>query len=152
MRDELPEEATDLVRWIDTDVMIADPLTKAMEPVKLIEMLDTNVWDITQPIEAVQKKRAKQAARRKALDTWERVDPAASTFQGIDATGPSWHTVTRRVTKDARTGDVIDDDYKPQKQTEKYLYRELPKAPRDIRTIFYYEASPDEDSADESVT
>ena len=152
LRGELPEDATDVVRWIDTDVMVADPLTKTMEPVKLIEMLDTNVWDITQPIEAVQKKRAKQAARRKALDTWERVDPAASTFQGIDATGPSWLAVTRRVTKDARTGDVIDDDYKPQKQTEKYLYRELPKAPRDIRTIFYYEASPDEDSADESVT
>ena len=133
-------------------MMIADPLTKTMEPVKLIEMLDTNVWDITQPIEAVQKKRAKQAARRKALDTWERVDYAATTFQGIDATGPSWQTVTRRVTKDARTGDVIDDDYKPNTRTEKYLYRELPQAPRDIRTIFYYESSPDEDSADESVT
>ena len=51
------EDATDIVRWINTDVMIADPLTKTMEPVKLVEMLDTNVLDITQPIEAVLKKR-----------------------------------------------------------------------------------------------
>ena len=37
-----PEDATDLVRWIDTDVMVADPLTKTMEPVKLAEILDTS--------------------------------------------------------------------------------------------------------------
>ena len=73
LKDEVPEDATDLVRWIDTDVMVADPLTKTMEPVKLVEMLDTNAWNIAQPIEAVLKKRAKQAARRKAQDTWERV-------------------------------------------------------------------------------
>ena len=63
--DEMPKGATDSVRWIDTDVMIADPLTKAMEPDKLMAALDSNHWDIEQPIESVIKKRAKQLARRK---------------------------------------------------------------------------------------
>ena len=45
--DDLPTDATDTVRWIDTDVMVADPLTKSMEPIKLIDMLDANWWDIT---------------------------------------------------------------------------------------------------------
>ena len=124
--------------------MVADPLTKTMEPVKLVEMLDTNAWDISQPIEAVLKKRAKQAARRKAQDTWERVDYAATNFQGIDVGGPSWQSVTRRVTKDVRTGDVIDDEYKLTKHDKKFLFRELPGAPRDISIVFYYIA-PSED-------
>ena len=37
--------------------MVADPLTKAMEPVELVEMLDTNAWNIARPLEAVLKKR-----------------------------------------------------------------------------------------------
>ena len=53
------------MRWIDTDVMIADPFTKAMEPDKLVAALDSNLWDIEQPIESVIKKKAKQLARRK---------------------------------------------------------------------------------------
>ena len=60
-----PEDATDIVRWIDTDVMICDPLTKVMEPVKLTQALDSNEWDLTQPIESLLKKRAKQVQRRK---------------------------------------------------------------------------------------
>ena len=45
---------------------------------------------------------------------------------------------TRRVTKDVRTGDVIDDEYKLIKHNKKFLFRELPGAPRDISTVFYY--------------
>ena len=59
------DQLTDIVRWIDTDVMIADPLTKVMEPAKLVEALETNVLDIEQPIDSVVKKRAKQLQRRK---------------------------------------------------------------------------------------
>ena len=133
--------------------MIVDPLTKTMEPVKLVEFLDTNVWDIAQPIEAVQKKKAKQASRRKDQVTWERVDHSATHFQGIDVGGPSWRVVTRRVTKDAKTGDTIDDDFRVHTREEHYLYREVPKAPRDIRTLFYYSGKADDgdESADESV-
>eukprot|EP00971_Amphidinium_carterae_P352490 6492618-Amphidinium_carterae.1 len=68
LEDERPSNATDLVFWIDTDVMIADPLTKAMDPSKLLEALRTNHLDLNQPHESVQKKRAKQLARRKNKD------------------------------------------------------------------------------------
>ena len=57
--------ATDSIRWIDTDCMIADPLTKVMDPVKLLDALDTNRWSLKQPIESIIKKRAKQLQRRK---------------------------------------------------------------------------------------
>eukprot|EP00439_Symbiodinium_sp_Y106_P083063 s1580_g22.t2 len=58
------DQLTDIVRRIDTDVMIADPLTKVMEPTKLVEALKTNTLDVEQPLESVVKKRAKQLQRR----------------------------------------------------------------------------------------
>ena len=58
-------DLTDKVRWIDTDVMVADPLTKVMEPVKLVHVLETNELDVEQPLDSVLKKRAKQLQRRK---------------------------------------------------------------------------------------
>ena len=66
--DKMPEIRTDYVRWVDTDVMIADPLTKAMDPSKMQTALDSNFWDLSQPIESVIKKRAKQLSRRKTQD------------------------------------------------------------------------------------
>ena len=63
--DDRPIEPTDEVRWIDTDVMVADPLTKVMESTKLVECLTTNKLNIEQPIDSVIKKRAKQLQRRK---------------------------------------------------------------------------------------
>ena len=68
VQDERPKHPTDDVRWIDTDVMLADPLTKVMEPVKLLEALESNFWDTQQPLESVLKKKAKQLARRKTVD------------------------------------------------------------------------------------
>jgi hypothetical protein len=61
-------EATDYCRWVDTDVMLADCLTKVMEPTKLIEALDSNYWDCTQPLDSIAKKKAKQLQRRKTVD------------------------------------------------------------------------------------
>ena len=49
--------------------------------------------------------------------------------------------MVRRVTKDLRTGAVIDDDHKVLTIDNKYLTREIPQAPRDVRTIFYYPKS-----------
>ena len=69
VQDEMPSHPTDIVRWIDTDVMLADPLTKQMEANKLVEAMDSNTWNIRQPIESVIKKRAKQLARRKNPET-----------------------------------------------------------------------------------
>ena len=65
LQDERPKIVTDNIRWIDTSVMIADPLTKLMDPVKLVEAIDTNRWSIEQPINSVIVKKAKQLQRRK---------------------------------------------------------------------------------------
>ena len=45
--------------------MIADPMTKIMDPIKLQTALDTNEWSMTQPLESLAKQRAKQLQRRK---------------------------------------------------------------------------------------
>ena len=77
-----PEEPTDKVRWLDTDVMIADPLTKLMESEKLIYTLKTNHWDIQQLHHAILIKRAKRLKRRKTehteIDTQQEVSQAES--------------------------------------------------------------------------
>ena len=65
MDDERPTEGTDAVLWVDTDVMLADPLTKRMDAKKLWEALDSNFWDMKQPIESLRKKKLKQEQRRK---------------------------------------------------------------------------------------
>ena len=80
VQDEPPEEPADKVRWIDTDVMIADPLAKLMESEKLIYTLKTNHWDIQQPQHSIWIKRAKQLKRRKTehtgIDNQQEVSPA----------------------------------------------------------------------------
>ena len=47
-----PTETTDSIRWIDTDIMLADPLTKAMTGEKLIEAMRTNKWTCHSPLRA----------------------------------------------------------------------------------------------------
>ena len=136
LKDEIPEGATDSVRWIDTDVLMAGPLTKTMEPVKMVETLDSNLWDLEQPIGAIQKKRAKQKSRRKIQKTIELVNEKANKF--VLAPEDQDIRIPRRLTRDATTGEVIDDDFRYDKRTPKYLSRELPKALRNIRTTFYY--------------
>ena len=68
IEDDLPviDEATDIIRWIDTDTMLADCLTKVMDASKLMATLESNFWDIKQPIESLRKKRLKQAQRQAA--------------------------------------------------------------------------------------
>ena len=61
----LTAEATDVVRWVDTDVMIVDPLTKVMGCTKLVRAIETNRWSLAQPLESLQKKRIKQKQRAK---------------------------------------------------------------------------------------
>ena len=60
------EETTDSIRWIDPDIMLADPLTKSMTSDKLTEALRTNKWDFAQPTGSLQKKGIKQSQRAAA--------------------------------------------------------------------------------------
>ena len=74
--DELPSITTDRIRWIDTDVMLADPLTKAMDGEKLVKVMNTGRWSTLQPIDSIAKKKAKQLARKRKLteepkDEWK---------------------------------------------------------------------------------
>ena len=60
------EETTDSIRWIDTDIMLADPLTKSVISDKLTEALRTSKWDLAPPIDSLLKKRIKQSQRAAA--------------------------------------------------------------------------------------
>ena len=72
-----PEETTDSIWWIDTDIMLADPLTKRMTSDKLTEALRTNKLDLAQPIESLQKKRIKQSQRAAAKKDKKKVAAAS---------------------------------------------------------------------------
>ena len=109
-----------------------------MDADKLNAFCDTNEWDTRQPIESVLKKKAKQNARRKALLSYEREDLQQTNYLLPGEDGPDLDLITRRCTRDLKTGIVIDDDFKFQRTKPKHRIRELPKGPRDIRTIFYY--------------
>ena len=61
-----PKETTDSIRWTDTDIMLADPLTKSMSSDELTEAMRTNKLDLAQPIESLPKKRIKRSQRAAA--------------------------------------------------------------------------------------
>ena len=63
--DDKPAETTDIVRWTDTSVMPADPLTKVMKDSYLREILKTNFWDFKQNEDAKEQKAQRQESRRR---------------------------------------------------------------------------------------
>jgi hypothetical protein len=67
MTDFVPpiEAASDIIRWIDTDVMPADAMTKMMDLSAIQKFFMSNTWNIAQAEESKLKKLAKQLARRK---------------------------------------------------------------------------------------
>ena len=78
--DSLPneEEFTDRVRWIDTDAMAVDALTKIMDLNAVNTFAGSNFWSLKQPHESILKKKAKQIARRKTQDSEETESPVLS--------------------------------------------------------------------------
>ena len=56
----------DSIRWIGTDIMLADPPIKSMISDKLTEALRTDKWDPARPIESLQKRSIKQSQRAAA--------------------------------------------------------------------------------------
>ena len=64
LQDEQPSECTDIVRWIDTAVMPADPLTKSMSDDFLQQILDSNIWNFEQPADSKAEKIKKQIGRK----------------------------------------------------------------------------------------
>ena len=65
MLEDKPDPPTDIIRWIDTTVMLADCLTKSMRDTYLMEVIQSNVWNYAQTEEAKKVKARKQEQRRK---------------------------------------------------------------------------------------
>jgi hypothetical protein len=61
-------DPTDIIRWIDTTVMVADCLTKPMKGDFLQIVVDTNIWNFEQTEEARSVKLKKQIQRRRTKD------------------------------------------------------------------------------------
>ena len=62
-----PPNPSDSIRWIDTLVMVADCLTKAMRDDYLMNVLQTNVWNFVQTEEAkaIKTRKSEQRARKR---------------------------------------------------------------------------------------
>ena len=85
--DALPVNPTDICHWIDTDVMICDPLTKAMKADKLLEVLATNRWRWTQSKDAKELKARKAQHRRNAKDRKQDAADKQATAEQPEAHG-----------------------------------------------------------------
>ena len=130
MDDEKPTDVTDIVYWVDTDVMLADPLTKKMDAKKMWDALDSNYWDMKQPIESLRKKRLKQEQRRKTTQfTEEEKYEMKSKWQKHERTiftnkfmhqlrgGPQWDAVVWREIYDVDENIMLED--KPKEMISK---------------------------------
>ena len=72
--------------------------------------------------------------------TWSHLDRGAKCLMTTKKYGPNWDTVTRRVTCDMNTGDVIDNhtlEWNSSKQYNKFLHRPLPEGFVDIETVLF---------------
>ena len=61
---EIDHSCGDYPRWIDTSVMLADPLTKAMLPERLVETLRTGLYSMKPTSESLMIKEKNRASRK----------------------------------------------------------------------------------------
>jgi hypothetical protein len=104
-----PLTATDIIRWIDTTIMIADPLTKAMDASVMLHVCQQGRWSLAQPSTAAQLKVRRQEQRRAAKDAEKtrkelkelnkEDEDAHRAEQSNEATASSW----RRAAADGAT-------------------------------------------------
>ena len=62
-KDEIWMDAHDKIRWIDTSTMLADPMTKFMQPTRLLKALESCVVDLSPTAETQLQKMLKQKQR-----------------------------------------------------------------------------------------
>ena len=62
---EIDHSQGDYPRWIDTSVMIADPLTKTMKPDVLVKVFSTGIFDMRATPESLAIKEKTRQARQK---------------------------------------------------------------------------------------
>ena len=63
---EIDHSCGDYPRWIDTSVMLADPLTKAMSAERLVETMMTGRFDMRPTEESLMIKAKNRASRKKS--------------------------------------------------------------------------------------
>ena len=68
-KDDMSQEQSDKVRWIDTSTMLADPLTKLMKAERLETALLDNVLDLEPTVASQMQKLMKQQQRAKTKQT-----------------------------------------------------------------------------------
>ena len=61
---EVDTSSGDYPRWIDTSVMLADPLTKAMHPERLVQTMMTGMFDMRATAESLMIKEKNRRARQ----------------------------------------------------------------------------------------
>ena len=66
---EVDHSSGDYPRWIDTSVMLADPLTKAMNTEKLIQTMMIGEFDLKATPESLMIKEKNRLARKAAKET-----------------------------------------------------------------------------------
>ena len=90
--------------------------------------------------------------------SWSRADRGAGAYRGLmttDSAAPEWHMVTRRVTTDINTGELLDviNVTDPLWFDATHMMRPLPgfgKRRRDIKTVFTYESEGDSSPSSDS--
>ena len=65
---EIDHSSGDYPRWIDTSVMLADPLTKAMNCERLVATMETGSFDIRPTAESLMIKEKNRVARKSAKE------------------------------------------------------------------------------------
>ena len=84
---------------------------------------------------------ASQTGEEAPTMAWSRMDRGAKCFMTTKKNGPSWDTVTRRVTRNLDTDNAIDNqnvEWNSSKKYNKFLHRPLPEGVTDIETVLYY--------------
>ena len=78
-------DSGDYPRWIDTSVMLVDPLTKTMNPNVLEKTMTTGIWDLKPTSESIWIKEKNRRARRKTKE-----DRNREQVEEWDTTEPNW--------------------------------------------------------------
>ena len=75
---------------------------------------------------------------QEALEVWRRFDLDAKRFRGSTSKGPVWSDVTRRVTPDIDTNQIIADEQITPGMTVHQVHRKLPTGVKNIETMLIY--------------
>ena len=72
----------DYPRWIDTSTMIADPLTKAMKPGRLVESMESGILDLRPTAESLAIKEKNRKYRKSKKEFGKEVQQLSSVNDG----------------------------------------------------------------------